>query len=431
MSHRGAHDVCVGARTFEELAAEIAALDVEARMRRLKENEARRRALEADDAVLLASLDDDKAYKADGHASMYGMLRSKLGWSERECRMHMQVARFVKADPSAGVSLFETWAPVANIASIAQLHASPGCRQHRDKWIGTLLRNAEHMEHDDFEREAAHVRHKYDHAERQRHRNAHANRGGGFRIGQHSGSLKARWSAYDACRNREVFDRQYDAEFEADWAKTVELYGDHASAALMPRTAAQLAADALTAIFQKAASTPPGSKAPKPIGNINIDFHTFQDLMIESKLCPERVVDPFEDSTPIISRRRCQTTDGTLVDRDTALRVLLEGYVRFVIHNDEGVPIRWGRTRRLFTGAARQAVLTLSSRCTHPGCRVRAGRCQIDHLTEWHEHGETSPDNGNVGCGRHNRLKHRHRLRVERDRLGHWHTYRPDGTELR
>jgi hypothetical protein len=421
----------MGAATFEELQAEIAALDVDGRIQRLKENEARRRALEADDALVLASLEDDKAYAPDGHASMYGMLRSKLGWSDRECRMHMQIARLVKAEPSAGVSLFETWASVANIARVARIYASAGCRENSARWIGTILRNAELMEHDNFEREAAKVYNKSDRKARARHRSAHANRGAGFRIGKHAGGLNARWSTYDASRNREVFDRQFDAEFEADWAKTVELYGDQACAALMPRTAEQLAADALTAIFKKAASTPPGSKAPRPVGNINIDYHTFQDLMVERNLFPERVLDPFEDPMPIVSRLQCQTTDGVLVDPDTVMRTLLEGYVRFVILGDEGIPIRWGRTRRLFSGAAKEAVLTLSSRCTHPGCRVRAGRCQIDHLTEWHDNGETCPENGGVGCGRHNRLKHRNRLKVERDRMGHWHTYRPDGTELR
>ena len=80
--------------------------------------------------------------------------------------------------------------------------------------------------------------------------------------------------------------------------------------------------------------------------------------------------------------------------------------------------------------AARDAVLALSPRCTHPGCRVRAGRCQIDHLTEWHQGGETCPDNGGVGCGRHNRMKHRRGYTVTRDRLGMWHTLRPDGTEI-
>ncbi len=421
----------MGAATFEELQAEIGSLDVDARIQRLKENEAKRRMLAADDALLLSSLDEDKAYKADGHASMHGLVRSKLGWSDRECRTRMQIARLVKAEPGAGVALFEAWAPIANIAQVARLHASPGCREHSDRWLGNLLRNAEHMEHDNFEREVAKVANRYDTAPQRRHQSAHANRTAGFRIGKHTGTLTARWSAYDADRNREVFDRQYDTEFEADWNKTVELYGDQACAALMPRTAEQLAADAMTAIIQRSASTPPGSKPPKPVGNINVDFHTFCDILAERGILPARAVDPFEDPTPILSRLRCQTTDGVSVDGDTVLRTLLEGYVRFVILDDKGVPIHWGRARRLFTGAAEEAVASLSPRCTYPGCRVRTGRCQTDHLIEWHEHGETCPGNGGVSCGRHNRLKHRRRLKVERDPMGNWHTYRPDGTELR
>ena len=82
------------------------------------------------------------------------------------------------------------------------------------------------------------------------------------------------------------------------------------------------------------------------------------------------------------------------IDPDTALRVILEGLVRFVIHDDAGVPIHWGREKRLFTGAAREAVMSLFHRCTHPGCRVRAGRCEADHLIDWQHGGETRPDNG-------------------------------------
>ena len=112
------------------------------------------------------------------------------------------------------------------------------------------------------------------------------------------------------------------------------------------------------------------------------------------------------------------------------LQLALEGYVRFVIHDDTGIPIRWGRRRRLFTGAARDAVLSLSSRCTHPGCRVRARRSQADHTLDYARGGPTDPANGNPRCPRHNRLKN-HGYTVHRDRQGHWHTYRPDGTEIR
>jgi hypothetical protein len=85
---------------------------------------------------------------------------------------------------------------------------------------------------------------------------------------------------------------------------------------------------------------------------------------------------------------RCETGDGVPIDPDTALRVILEGLVRFVIHDDAGVPVHWGREKRLFTGAAREAVMSLFHRCRNKG------------------------------------------FNVERDRLGLWHTYRSDGTEV-
>ena len=43
--------------------------------------------------------------------------------------------------------------------------------------------------------------------------------------------------------------------------------------------------------------------------------------------------------------------------------------------------------------------------------------------------GSTSPGNGGPACGTHNRHKERG-FSVRRDEAGHWHTYRPDGTEI-
>jgi hypothetical protein len=187
----------------------------------------------------------------------------------------------------------------------------------------------------------------------------------------------------------------------------------------------------VTAIFQRAAATAPGAKPPKPVGVVHVDWQTYRDWMVEAGLFPEQfATDPFDDPAPLVSRLRCETGDGTLISPDHVMRVLLEGYVRFVIHNDEGVPIHWGRQRRMFEGAARDAVMCLAPRCTHPGCAVRGHRNQSDHLKPWSEGGETSPDNGAPRCPRHNRLRN-HGYTVHRDSSGHWHTYRPDGTEIR
>ncbi len=419
----------MAAATFEEMRDEIRALDADQRLRRLFHVEERRRALEAESAVLLAELDTDQTFKHDGHSSMFGLLRSKLGWSEQECRQRTQIGRLVAEHAPVGEALFEAWVAVANVASIARAFANPRCGNQLGTVLGTLLTEAKRMEARDFARlpERWQLLHdpgiQAEHADRHERRNAHLSQAGD------GGAMGCEWGAFDTARNREVFDRFLEAEFEADWTATVAIHGEAASPSLMPRTQAQRAADAVTAIFQRAAAAPPGSKAPRPVGNVHVDWHTFQDWMTEHGLFPERAVDPFDDPIPLVSKLRCETDDGVLIDPDTVLQVLLHGYVRFVIHDDEGVPIHWGRERRLFTGAAREAVMSLSHRCTHPGCSVGSSRSEADHRTPWSDGGTTDPHNGGPRCRRHNRLRN-HGFTVHRDRHGHWHTFRPDGTEI-
>lgn len=73
--------------------------------------------------------------------------------------------------------------------------------------------------------------------------------------------------------------------------------------------------------------------------------------------------------------------------------------------------------------------MSLSPRCTHPGCLVRTSRCQADHTIEHSKGGFTDPDNGGPKCLRHNLIKNTG-YSVHRDRRGYWHTYRPDGSEV-
>ena len=103
------------------------------------------------------------------------------------------------------------------------------------------------------------------------------------------------------------------------------------------------------------------------------------------------------------TRRRCETIDGDLVDPCDAVIAALVGHVR------------------------RLAVWMHGTRCLWPGC----GRhhCQIDHTHPWHDHGPTNPDNAGPTCGHHNRWKTRG-YHTWRDPNGHWHTHRPDGTEI-
>jgi hypothetical protein len=96
--------------------------------------------------------------------------------------------------------------------------------------------------------------------------------------------------------------------------------------------------------------------------------------------------------------------------------------------DSRGVVIDYGTKQRLFTGHARQAAMLLHRTCEAPGCTLPAAWSQIDHNIEWYEGGRTDQSNRAIGCGHHNRTKHRQRWRIRRDRHGRAYTLKPDGT---
>lgn len=402
----------------------------EALVMHLRGLESRRRELEAETAEALAELDRRKANRVDGHASMWGLLRATVGWSDRECRERMRIARLVAAFPDVGEVLADGQASTANVAEIARGFANPRCGDEIESVLGTLLTEACRMEHDDLrivvrrwetladidgshrDAQAGHER-----------RNAHCGVWDGI------GQIAAEWGEVDGLANREIFDRFCEAEFRSDWEATVAEHGDAACVALMPRTDAQRRADAVTAIFAAAVTAPADGRRPVPVLNVFVDHETFTGLLVEREFLPHRFVDPFESGSPLATGRRCETEHGDPVDPVTALQIALEGHLRFVILDDVGVPIRWGRDRRLFEGAARDAVMCLSHRCTHPGCRIPSRRSQADHTKPWSQGGRTDPGNGGPKCKKHNLLGNQG-YATSRDHRGRWHVHRPDATEI-
>ena len=426
-----------------------ATLDLHAR-----ELEVAARRLEARRLAVTAELDRRRHGRRDGYGSIVAWIRGVLGWSGRQCHAHMQPMRLIVAFPTVGDSLFAGDISIANAQAIARAWANPRTRDRFDEVLGQLLRNAEHLEHDDFalvvdrfvmlaDIDGAHQDRDHTH----QHRTAH------FTEYQGQGTLIVQWGDVDTEINRDIYDRQVQTEWDADWAWTVNQYGDDACTDLMPRTDTQRRADAVTAIFRRADDTdapepdeptdtvdapaeqPPTTTKKKRkhqrsrvVTNILVDWQNFQDLLAWAGLFPERLCDPFEADTQL-TQWRCETIDGHLLDPVAVLHAALEQHVRFVILDPNGIPIHWGRERRLFQGAARDAIMTLAPRCTAPGCRVPTTRSDADHLQPWSEGGRTDPNNGGPRCNRHNRQRNLG-YTSKRSRHG-WHTYRPDGTELR
>ena len=162
--------------------------------------------------------------------------------------------------------------------------------------------------------------------------------------------------------------------------------------------------------------------------SILIDEHTFTDTLALFELYPEHAHDPF--TTTDWSKRRCETSNGIVIDPVTAVREAIAGRLRWVMVNSLSRPLAVSTQQRCFRGPIRDIILQMCDRCVIPGCRQPIGRLQADHLEEFHTGGPTSLANGVPLCGRHNRLKHREQLHPRQDQHGHWHLYDQHGNQL-
>ncbi len=128
-------------------------------------------------------------------------------------------------------------------------------------------------------------------------------------------------------------------------------------------------------------------------------------------------------------RQYCETENGVPVNGHDIIRAALTGYIRRVVIDGQGVVVDFGRKRRLFNGAAREALKLMIDGCEHIGCPVRPTSCQIDHIEEWvRDGGATDLRNGALKCNGQNRAKHRLGITEERDANGTLVQYRADGT---
>ena len=354
-------------------------------------------------------------------------MATTAGWSRAECRRRRRLGRLTHEIPSCGEALWDGRIGTALADDLAAVRAHPRVGHEftvdiaervieraqgiRYVDIAQVVKNwVSLMDVDGTRRTAEHT-----------HEGRDASMslfGGGF-------SLQARGAVETGTELDKILRRYTDAEFAADWEACVAEHGDRACVALMARTPAQRRADALTAIFRRAVTAPPGSKAPEPVLDVKIDEHTFM-AHLTARLTGSRVE---RNAKEVLEFGICETLDGHPVSPDVAVQIALQGWVRRIVYDSGSTVIDMGRRRRLFTGAARTAVQTQLTHCVWPGCHQPTTRCEIDHRKPWNQHGVTAPANGDPCCRTHNRFK-THGYTVTRDPNGHWHTYRPDGTEI-
>ena len=170
-------------------------------------------------------------------------------------------------------------------------------------------------------------------------------------------------------------------------------------------------ARALGELANRAHTAPANGKAPEPLVVITMDPATFDqeaeryaEWIDKGSMPPTDPLDIFRDSY------LSQTLTGTPVRPADAFRNALKHRVARCIIDAESRKVDLGRSQRLFTGAARLAVMLRDRMCRGPGCDQAID--QIDHVEEWTDGGATNPANAEGLCN----SCHRHKTRREHRR---------------
>jgi hypothetical protein len=110
--------------------------------------------------------------------------------------------------------------------------------------------------------------------------------------------------------------------------------------------------------------------------------------------------------------------DGPVISPEAARRIACNARIQFVLEDDAGHPVRFGRMSREPSAAMMRQLRYRDRECRFPGCGSRRFT-QAHHVVWWSNGGRTVLENLILVCWFHHRLVHEHGWTVARD---------PDGT---
>ena len=103
---------------------------------------------------------------------------------------------------------------------------------------------------------------------------------------------------------------------------------------------------------------------------------------------------------------RLTLDDGTVVPPSELERLMCDCEITRLVLDADGVPLDVGQTQRTYTKELRRAILTRDGHCQWPGCTTRASWCEVHHIHEWVDGGETTLSNLVMLCKVHHRQIH-------------------------
>lgn len=375
---------------------------------------------------LVDAVDMSMSYRDDEHGSVRAWVQAVSNSSVSDAARLVASTRLLRDLPVLADAYTNGEIGASQLATLTQVRKNPRCRTQLPAFDALVTDLARTLDFNSFQQACARIvaladpdgtHHDHDAAHERRNVSASIV-GTDFRLDAHGGSI-------DGATMIEILDHLTDAEFQADWAELVAEHGDNPPVALIRRTPAQRRFDALRTLFNTAAAASQPATPREPHVDFVIDLATFETTM--RRMVGLSVDEP--DLSTVISRR-CETGTGVSVDPVEIVAAAIMGRVRRVVIDGAGIVIDAGRSRRFFTNTLAEIIRALNQHCTWPGCHIPARRSQLDHAAPWGSAtGPTSAANANILCGRHNRSKN-HGFHTWRDPTGHWHTTRPDGTEI-
>ena len=447
-------------------AADWVPAEVDEAKVRVREVEVLRRRLHAVQAGMVDSIARSGVHRTEGHASAKVLVRHAANLSGAEALRRDQVASMSRDLPEVAAAHAEGRLGVAQAERIAKVHANRRVRDLLAAEDAAIARAAVVLPFKEFHRAIGDWERLADEdgAGDQAERN-HARRD--FRMPRNldgSGRFDGGGGSLDTQVIEDIWHRQVQREWEADWADARRRLGDAATTSDLARTDAQRRYDAMKTCFVRGDLAEYGAEA-RTCTELVQDQVTFERFLAKlhgtdpgpdprlatwwDDLChtlddqlvplsgPEPSVEPAGPTTPRpgtpgeLVGFRCGTVDGRPLDPTEVVVATLIGHVRRVVTRADGVVLDMGRKARCFTGARQLAVRLADRSCVWTACDVPSSQCQSDHVDSFNgpRQGRTDPGNGAPLCGRHNRMKEQG-YTVVRDPWGRWHVYRPDGTEI-
>ena len=437
---------------FSTAAAELSAAvdagvisdrDARALVRQVEQS---RRKMSASVLHVQTVVDDRGLFALDGHASAKVMVRHEANLSGREAARRASMVTALRKLDRVSDAFHAGRIGECHVARIARVYANARVRDRLIEEQAKFVALARNESFDEFDRALSQwVRLVDEDGTADTEEANHENRYAGFFQEFNGGFVpKGRFGSQQGAEIEAIHRQFINAEFLADWAEARAEHpeGTKITKDMLARSDKKRSADALHKAMHVAATKAFGGTTKAGwVVNLVIDQASHERELARIAGVPNNKLPPVD---PWDSNTRSGTLNGRYVHPRAVTAASLIGDVRRVVTDAKGVVIDMSRRRRLFEDHARLAVQLGHHECVWAGCHVPVTDCQIDHLEAWvpkpgkgppcdptndRGGGCTCPENGAPLCGKHNRFKE-HGFTVLLDDEGHWHTYRPNGTEI-